>query len=85
MSNIEKIKKFQKGIYNRPIQVGYKPKGINERAEGEVWEEPSGRKFTLENGKILVVGYPIIPWIGVMSLGYYFGSFYDRNFSAEKR
>ena len=53
MSNIEKIRKLQKGIYNRPIQVGYKPKGINERAEGEIWEEPSGRKFVMENGKII--------------------------------
>ena len=51
MSNIEKIRKLQKGIYNRPVQVGYKPKGINERAEGEVWEEPSGRKFVIEDGK----------------------------------
>lgn len=33
--------------------------------------------FSLENEKILVVGYPIIPWVGVMSLGYYFGSFYN--------
>ena len=39
----------------------------------------------LQSGRKLLVGYPIIPWIGVMSLGYYFGSFYDRNFSAEKR
>ena len=51
MRNIEKIKKMAKGIYNRPIQVGYQPKSINERTEGEVWEEPSGRKFVLENGK----------------------------------
>tara|TARA_B100001173_G_C15566047_1_gene370148 strand:- start:2 stop:484 length:483 start_codon:yes stop_codon:yes gene_type:complete len=51
MSNIEKIRKMAKGIYNRPIQVGYTPKSINERKEGEIWEEPSGRKFTLENGK----------------------------------
>ncbi len=40
-----------KGIYNRPIQVGYTPKSINERKEGEIWEETSGRKFTIENGK----------------------------------
>ena len=51
MSNIEKIKKMAKGIYNRPVQVGYTPKSINERSEGEIWEEPSGRKFTIENGK----------------------------------
>lgn len=41
--------------------------------------------FTLENGKILVVGYPIIPWIGVMSLGYYFGSFYKASVDPLKR
>ena len=51
MSNIEKIRKMAKGIYNRPIQVGYTPKSINERKEGEIWEETSGRKFTIENGK----------------------------------
>lgn len=41
--------------------------------------------FSLENGKILVVGYPIIPWIGVMSLGYYFGSFYSSTKDALQR
>ena len=51
MSNIEKIRKMAKGIYNRPIQVGYTPKSINERKEGEIWEETSGRKFTIENNK----------------------------------
>ena len=30
----------------------------------------------LQSGRKLLVGYPIIPWIGVMSLGYYFGSYY---------
>ncbi|CAN5505223.1 DUF1624 domain-containing protein [soil metagenome] len=33
----------------------------------------------------LLVGYPIIPWIAVMSLGYYFGSFYDKTFEAATR
>ena len=39
------------GIYNRPIQVGYKGKSINERKEGETWEDHNGRKWTVENGK----------------------------------
>ena len=29
--------------------------------------------------------YPIIPWIGIMSIGYYFGSFYNKAFSAKRR
>jgi len=51
MSNIEKVKKMMKGIYNRPIQIGYEGKTIAQRKEGEIWEEPSGRKFVMENGK----------------------------------
>ncbi len=31
------------------------------------------------------VGYPIVPWIAVMGLGYYFGTFYDASFGASKR
>ena len=33
----------------------------------------------------LFVAYPIIPWIAVMSLGYYFGAFYNVDFGNEKR
>lgn len=41
--------------------------------------------FPMESGKLLFVGYPIIPWIGVMSLGYYFGSFYSSTTEPLKR
>ncbi len=32
-----------------------------------------------------LIGYPMIPWIAVMALGYYFGGSYDPLFGAEKR
>jgi uncharacterized membrane protein len=31
------------------------------------------------------VGYAIIPWVAVMSLGYYFGSFYENQSETQKR
>lgn len=49
-------------------------------------------KILHERGPFLItpehsfrVGYPIIPWVAVMSLGYYFGSFYDNTFDPLKR
>ena len=41
--------------------------------------------FKLTDGVEFVVGYPIIPWIAVMALGYYFGAFYDPSYTSEKR
>ncbi|MEK8179836.1 heparan-alpha-glucosaminide N-acetyltransferase domain-containing protein [Flavobacterium buctense] len=41
--------------------------------------------FKLTDSVEFVVGYPIIPWIAVMALGYYFGSFYDKSFEVVKR
>ena len=41
--------------------------------------------FDLGDGFKFYIGYPIIPWFAVMSLGYYFGSFYDYSFDARKR
>ena len=50
------------------------------------WSIIHERNFIdLSNGVKLLAAYPILPWIGVMSFGYYIGSFYDRNFSTEKR
>ncbi|NII26789.1 DUF1624 domain-containing protein [Pseudoflavitalea sp. X16] len=42
------------------------------------------RPFTY-NGFLVLVGYPIIPWVGVMALGYCMGSIYTKNYPAEKR
>ena len=38
-----------KGIYNRPIQVGYTGKTL--RKEGEEWEDHNGRKWKIQNGQ----------------------------------
>lgn len=41
--------------------------------------------FKITDNFSFKVGYPIVPWIAVMSLGYYFGSFYDKSFNSRKR
>ncbi len=41
--------------------------------------------FKLSDHFQLLIGYPVVPWIAVMSLGYYFGSYYDQSFDAAKR
>jgi len=42
-------------------------------------------RFSLPGGRILFVGYPVIPWTGVMLLGYCFGNFYQPSFDAARR
>ncbi|MBI3787691.1 MAG: DUF1624 domain-containing protein, partial [Ignavibacteriales bacterium] len=32
-----------------------------------------------------IVSYPVIPWLGVMLIGYFLGSFYEQNFDGEQR
>ena len=41
--------------------------------------------FDLGNGYDFETAYPLIPWVAVMSLGYYFGAFYNTSFNASKR
>jgi len=41
--------------------------------------------FFTWHGKNVFVGYPVLPWIGVMALGYCLGILYTRNFDAAKR
>ena len=50
--NIEKVKKLIAGVGGRGTpRIGYTPKTIQMRKEGEIWTEPSGRQFTLVDGK----------------------------------
>jgi len=51
MSNIEKIQKMAKGIYNRSVQIGYEGKSVDERKEGETWVDHNNRTWVKENGK----------------------------------
>ena len=51
MSNIEKIQKMVKGIYNRPIQTGYEGKTVQQRKEGEEWTDARGRSWKIKDGK----------------------------------
>ena len=37
------------------------------------------------SGKTVFVVYPLIPWVGVMALGYCMGRLYDRDFSESRR
>ena len=39
----------------------------------------------LESGNVINFVYPILPWIGVMALGYLFGLQYQRDYNADKR
>ena len=41
--------------------------------------------FNISDEFQINVIYPLVPWIGVMSLGYYFGEFYDSSLAPEKR
>ena len=51
MSNIEKIQKMVKGIYERPIQTGYEGKTTHQRKEGEEWVDAKGHRWTIQDGK----------------------------------
>jgi uncharacterized membrane protein len=41
--------------------------------------------FVLGNDRSFLFLYPIIPWVGVMALGYCLGSLYDQRYAVEKR
>ena len=49
------------------------------------WSLLHDQQFFSWQGKNVLVGYPILPWIGIMALGYCLGSLYTASFSAERR
>jgi uncharacterized membrane protein len=49
------------------------------------WALLHEQNFFNWNGKNVLVGYPILPWIGIMALGYCLGSLFTPAFTAEKR
>lgn len=49
------------------------------------WSVLHDQGFFNWSGKMFLVGYPVIPWVGVMPLGYCLGQLYSKDYSAEKR
>jgi uncharacterized membrane protein len=49
------------------------------------WALLHDQNFFSWNGRNILVGYPILPWIGIMALGYCIGNLYAPSFGAEKR
>jgi uncharacterized membrane protein len=49
------------------------------------WALLHDQNFFNWNGKNILVGYPVLPWIGIMTLGYCMGLLYTQAYSAEGR
>jgi uncharacterized membrane protein len=43
------------------------------------------QRLVLESGQMIAIGYPLLPWIGLMALGYLFGTFYQKNYNPPLR
>ena len=43
------------------------------------------KRFTISEGHLIGTGYPLIPWLGIMMLGYCFGTLYKKEMDASMR
>jgi len=62
--------------------------GITAEGQGPgdiLWYLVHQQKFVMFGNRMVLFYYPILPWIGVMSLGYAFGRLYDRGMEAASR
>lgn len=49
------------------------------------WSLLHDQNFFTWHKEILLVGYPLVPWLGVMPLGYLMGTWYSNGYDAAKR
>jgi len=51
-----------------------------------IWYLLHQEQFLVINpNQLVLLKYPVIPWIGIMVLGYLFGTFYQRDYAVNKR
>lgn len=50
-----------------------------------IWDELHDPRPINFHGHVIITGYPVLPWIGIIALGYCLGSLYKQGFKAAKR
>ena len=50
-----------------------------------IWDELHDPRPIIFNGHVIITGYPVLAWIGIITLGYCFGAFYKKGFNSLRR